>query len=110
MAEQPTASGADLARQVLAAARAAAQTAPQAGAKKTRRTVRTVRGAHADPQGLGHILEKLTGEQGWEGGLGGGNLIDQWPDICPTELAATVRPVSYDPDHGLLTVRPSSAA
>lgn len=110
MADSPTASGADLARQALAAARANAKTAPAASPKKIRRTVRTTRGAYGDPQGLGSVLERLTAEQGWEAGIGGGNLIDQWADICPTELAITVQPVSYDAERGILELRPSSPA
>ncbi|MDR3084438.1 MAG: DUF721 domain-containing protein [Streptomyces sp.] len=105
-----TASGADLARQALAAARANAKNTPAPGPKKTRRTVRTSRGAYGDPQGLGGVLERLTAEQGWEASIGGGNLIDQWPQICPTELATTVKPVSYDAERGVLELRPSSPA
>ncbi|WP_052479928.1 DciA family protein [Streptomyces sp. NBRC 110035] len=107
MTEQ--ASGADLARQALAAARATAKTAPAPGPRKTRRT-RPARGEGRDPQGLGAILGRLTAEQGWDTGLDGGNLIDQWPTIAPTELATTVQPVAYDPDRGILELRPSSPA
>jgi predicted nucleic acid-binding Zn ribbon protein len=106
----PTASGADLARQALAAARAAAKTRPAEPARKTRRMVRDSRTGGRDPIGLGGILERLTAEQGWKDSIGGGELIDQWTQICPTELATTVQPVGYDAEHGLLTLRPSSAA
>jgi predicted nucleic acid-binding Zn ribbon protein len=105
-----TASGADLARQALAAARAAAKTNPAPGPKKPRRSVRPTRGTAGDPQGLGSVLARLTAEQGWEAGIGGGNLLDQWPQICPTELATTVQPVSYDAERGILELRPSSPA
>lgn len=104
------ASGADLARQALAAARAAAKTTPAPGPKKHRRSIRPTRGTAGDPQGLGSVLARLTAEQGWEDGLGGGNLLDQWASIAPTELATTVQPVSYDPDRGILELRPSSPA
>lgn len=107
MTEQ--ASGADLARQALAAARKAATTRPTQDPRKTRRT-RPARGEGRDPQGLGAVLGKLTAEQGWEDGLGGGNLIDRWPAIAPTELASTVQPVAYDPERGILELRPSSPA
>lgn len=110
MTETPQLSGKDLARQALAAYKATARTAPAAGTKKTRRPDRPTRGRLGDPQGLGGILERLTTEQGWEAALGGGNLIDQWPQICPAELAATVQPVSYDAERGILELRPSSPA
>lgn len=105
----PQTSGADLARMALAAARANAKTAPTQPAKKVRRT-RPARGEGRDPQGLATILGKLTTEQGWDTALDGGNLIDQWPTIAPTQLATTVRPVAYDPDRGILEVQPSSPA
>ena len=109
MTETPQASGADLARMALAAARKAAKTASAPGPRKTRRT-RPARGEGRDPQGLASILGRLTAEQGWDTGLDGGNLLDQWPTIAPTELATTVQPVAYDHDRGVLELRPSSPA
>ncbi|WP_158102454.1 DciA family protein [Streptomyces africanus] len=106
----PSASGADLARQALAAARASAKNTPAQAPRKTRRTMRVHRGEHGDPQGLGAVLGKLTETQGWDTGLDGGNLIDQWAAIAPTELATTVQPVGYDPERGILELRPSSPA
>lgn len=106
----PSASGADLARQALAAARANAKNTPTQAPRKTRRTMRVHRGEHGDPQGLGAVLGKLTTTQGWDAGLDGGNLIDQWATIAPTELATTVQPVAYDAERGILEVRPSSPA
>lgn len=110
MTATPSASGADLARQALAAARANAKTSPAPSQKKPRRTMRVHRGEHGDPQGLGNILGNLTATQGWDTGLNGGNLIDQWATIAPTELATTVQPVAYDPERGILELRPSSPA
>lgn len=107
MTEQ--ASGADLARMALAAARANAKHAP-APAKKTRRSPRPLRGEGRDPQGLGAVLGRLQAEQGWDAGLNGGNLLDQWATIAPTELAVTVQAVAYDPDRGILELRPVSPA
>ncbi|GHC37093.1 MULTISPECIES: DciA family protein [Streptomyces rochei group] len=107
MTEQ--ASGADLARMALAAARANAKHTP-APAKKTRRTTRPARGEGRDPQGLGAVLGRLQAEQGWDTALDGGNLLDQWATIAPTELAATVQAVAYDPDRGILELRPASPA
>jgi predicted nucleic acid-binding Zn ribbon protein len=104
------ASGADLARQALAAARANAKNTPSQAPKKTRRASRPARGEGRDPQGLANILGALTAEQGWDAGLGGGNLLDQWATIAPTKLATTVQPVAYDTERGTLTLRPSSPA
>ncbi|MEV5451532.1 DUF721 domain-containing protein [Streptomyces sp. NPDC052535] len=109
MSETPAASGADLARMALAAARANAKHTP-APAKKTRRGCRPARGEGRDPQGLGTILGRLQAEQGWDAGLNGGNLLDQWATIAPTELSATVQAVAYDPDRGILELRPASPA
>jgi predicted nucleic acid-binding Zn ribbon protein len=106
----PQPSGADLARQALAAARAAAKDRPAAGTKKTRRSTRPARGEGRDPQAFGSLLERLTADHGWTDSLNGGNLIDQWATICPPELATTVQPTAYDPDRGLLTLQPSTPA
>ena len=111
MTETPQLSGKDLAFQALNAYRTTARTAPAPGPKTTRRATRaSSRGRLGDPQGIAGVLERLTNEQGWEASLGGGNLIDQWPQICPTELATTVQPVAYDADRGILELRPSSPA
>lgn len=107
MTATPHASGADLARQALARARAAAKTRPTPGLKP-RRNSRVARGTSGDPQGLGSILQRLTAEQGWDTGLDGGSVIDQWASIAPAELASTVQPVAYDADRGILELRPSS--
>lgn len=108
MTEQ--ASGADLARMALAAARANAKHTPAPAAKKTRRGPRPARGEGRDPQGLGAVLGRLQAEQGWDAGLNGGNLLDQWATIAPTELATTVQAVAYDPERGILELRPASPA
>lgn len=110
MTDSLPASGADLARMALAAARANAKTTPTPAAKKTRRGPRPARGEGRDPQGLGTILGRLQAEQGWDAGLNGGNLLDQWAIIAPTELASHVQAVAYDPDRGILELRPASPA
>jgi predicted nucleic acid-binding Zn ribbon protein len=103
------ASGADLARQVLAAARAAAKTAPAAGPKQRRpKTIRRG-GSGRDPVGLGAALQHIATEQGWNTGISGGNVIDQWATLCP-QYADTVQPVTYDADRGRLDLRPSTYA
>lgn len=101
----PHASGADLARQALARARTAAKTRPTPS-PKPRRSSRPAHG-NRDPQGLGSVLERLTAEQGWDTGLDGGSVIDQWPTLCP-QYVGLVQPVHYDAATGRLELRPSS--
>ncbi|MFE1949959.1 DciA family protein [Streptomyces sp. NPDC059524] len=108
MSDTPTASGADLARQALAAARAAAKTKPTTKPKK--RASRIVRGGGRDPQTLGGVLAGVAAEQGWTAGMDGGGVLADWPRLCPTALAHLVTPVGYDPDTGRLTVRPANSA
>ncbi len=104
---EPSTSGADLARQALARARAAAKTAPASkprGPKRTRRPA----GAGRDPQALAGILGNLATDEGWNDNLGGGNILDRWTDLCPTAYAHTTRPVAFDADTGQLTVKAAS--
>ncbi|MFF2864592.1 DciA family protein [Streptomyces rubiginosohelvolus] len=106
MTNQPAA-GADLARLALQAARAAAKTRP---ANKPRlRTARPIRGEHRDPAGLGNVLGQLTTELGWQHGMNGGNLLEQWPDLCP-QYVGHIEPAHYDPQNGRLDLRPASPA
>jgi hypothetical protein len=107
--ETPQASGADLARQALAAARANAKNTPAPAAKKPRPTIRPHRGEHGDPQGFARILEKLTAEQGWDASISGGSVLDQWPTLCP-QYAGLVQAVAYDDTRGRLDLRPGSHA
>jgi hypothetical protein len=107
--ETPQFSGADLARQALANARAGAKNTPTPVVKKPRPTMRGHRGERTDPQGLARILGNLTAEQGWEAGIGGGSIIDQWPTLCP-QYDGLVQPVHYDDDRGRLDLRPSTHA
>jgi predicted nucleic acid-binding Zn ribbon protein len=103
------ASGADLARQALARARAAAKTAPATkprGPKRTRRPA----GGGRDPQALGGILGNLATDEGWNDNLGGGSVLDRWTELCPTAYADTTRPVAFDADTGQLTVKAASHA
>lgn len=108
MSEQPTASGADLARQALASARAMARTQP---AKKPRtRTTRSVRTGGRDPIALGGLLSTVAVEQGWQEEIKGGQLQARWRELCPTELAGKIRPVGYDAERRLLSVVPVNQA
>lgn len=104
MPDTPATSGADLARQALARARAAAKTAPTTkprGLKRSRRAP----GAGRDPQPLAGILGTLATDEGWTDNLGGGRILDRWPTLCPTTYAQTTRPTGYDPDTGTLAVQ-----
>ncbi len=109
MPETPQASGADLARQALAAARANAHNTPTPQAKKTRPTIRPHRGERSDPTGLAGILSKLTAEQGWNNNLDGGSILDQWATLCP-QYVGLVQAVAYDDERGRLDLRPGSHA
>ncbi|MGW9238106.1 DciA family protein [[Kitasatospora] papulosa] len=101
------ASGADLARQALAAYKATSKTAPSTAPKP--RTRRPVRGERRDPAGLGSVLAAVSGELGWQAGVQGGDLLERWPDLCP-QYVGRVEPAHYDPQAGRLDLRPSSPA
>lgn len=101
------ASGADLARLAFQAARAAAKTRPTTQPKL--RTAKPIRGERREPAGLGNVLGNLTAELGWQTGVQGGDLLTQWPDLCP-QYVGHVEPVHYDPQTRRLDLRPSSHA
>lgn len=107
MTDTPHGSGADLARQALATARANAKNTPTPAARKTRTTSRPHRGERTDPAGLGGILGRLTAEQGWDNNLGGGSVLDQWPTLCP-QYVGLIQPTHYDDVTGSLDLRPGS--
>ncbi|WP_331723388.1 DciA family protein [Streptomyces atratus] len=107
MTEQPAASGADLARQALAAYKSTAR--PSAQPKPRTRTRRAERGSGRDPVGLGVLLGRVSAEQGWENSLSAGNITDQWSTLCP-QYVGKVEPVHYDPERRVLELRPSSPA
>lgn len=106
MPDQP-ASGADLARLAFQAARAAAKSRPTT--KPRLRTARPIRGERRDPTGLGNVIGNLTTELGWQGGMNGGNILEQWPDLCP-QYVGHIEPVHFDPQAGRLDLRPASPA
>ena len=108
MTETPQGSGADLARQALAAARAAAKNSPAPAPRRTRSTGRrSDRGGGRDPIAFGSLLGKVSAEQGWPAALEGGSVLARWPELCP-QFATTVQPVRYNPDRGTLELRPST--
>jgi predicted nucleic acid-binding Zn ribbon protein len=101
-------SGADLARQALAAARANAKNTPTPKDRRPRtRIQRRDRGPGRDPIAFGNLLGKVSTEQGWPAALDGGSVLARWADLCP-QFATTVQPVSYDAERRVLELRPST--
>ncbi|WP_399559544.1 DciA family protein (plasmid) [Streptomyces chartreusis] len=109
MTDTPQLSGKDLARQALAAYKATARTAPTAGPAKPKRkrTLRT--GDGRDPISFAAAIAGLGADVPLEAGVSGGNVIDQWPTLCP-QYADTVQPVAYDTERGRLDLRPANYA
>jgi predicted nucleic acid-binding Zn ribbon protein len=60
-----------------------------------------------DAQALGAILEGLTGERPWVGGMALGRLADRWVEVVGERLAAECSPASLA--GGSLVVRATSA-
>ncbi|MFF2411824.1 DciA family protein [Streptomyces sp. NPDC058092] len=106
MTEQP-ASGADLARQALAAYKSTAR--PSTKPKPRTRVRRADRGSGRDPVGLGALLGRVSAEQGWETSLTAGSITDRWPELCP-QYVGRIEPVHYDPERRVLDLRPCSPA
>ncbi|MFI0822280.1 DciA family protein [Streptomyces sp. NPDC021098] len=102
-------SGRDLARLALAQYKAspAGRQQPTSRRKPTRR--RADAGSGRDPQTFAAILNQLNTDREWGIGVQGGNILDQWPTLCP-DLATTVQPIHYDADTGRLDLRPASHA
>lgn len=108
MTDTPQLSGKDLARQALAAYKATSRTQPSTPAKPTRkRTIR--RGDGRDPITLAAAITALGADIPLDTGVAGGNIIDQWPTLCP-QYAGSVQPVHYDEQRGRLDLRPGSHA
>jgi predicted nucleic acid-binding Zn ribbon protein len=105
----PQLSGSDLARQALAQYKATAAKNPGPARKKPTRRRATQHGGGRDPIGLGSVLERINVDHEWHVALAGGNLLDQWPTLCPMP-AGTVEAVAYDPERGRLDLRPASHA
>jgi hypothetical protein len=107
--DTPQLSGKDLARQALAAYKATARTAPTAGPAKPRRKRVMRSGDGRDPVSLAAAIKGLGADVPLEVGVSGGNVIDQWPILCP-QYADTVQPVAYDQTRGRLDLRPANYA
>ncbi|KIF05671.1 hypothetical protein PL81_12030 [Streptomyces sp. RSD-27] len=107
--QAPT-SGVDLARQALAAARAAARQRGErpSGSRKAHRTRATRQQDGREPIGFQQLLANLITDRAWELPAAGGSLVDEWPAIA-TDLAGHVALAGYDAATGELAVRPVSA-
>ncbi|WP_331718937.1 DciA family protein (plasmid) [Streptomyces virginiae] len=109
-APQAPASGVDLARQALAAARATARQRGErpSGSRKAHRA-RTARQPDGrEPIGFAALLANLVTDRAWELPSAGGSLVDEWLAVV-TDLTGHVALVGYAPDTGELAVRPSSS-
>lgn len=115
---QPTeASGVDLARVALRAAKeqARARGAAAQEKKQARRGGGLRSGARADgrdPLPLGAAINRLITERGWETPAAVGGVMGRWPQIVGEHLANHCVPLHYDenPDARVLTVQCDSTA
>ncbi|WP_455358454.1 DUF721 domain-containing protein [Streptomyces sp. SYSU K21746] len=112
----PEASGVDLARQALAAAKEQARARGAAAQQKKQARRGGLRsGARADgrdPLQLGAALERLKTERGWEMPMAVGGVMGRWPEIVGDDLAKHCVPLRYDDDpvERVLTVQCDSTA
>lgn len=107
-APPPEASGIDLARAALAAARKQAKDRPK-DAMSGRRRVREPRaGLDRDPRPFGAAIEDFVAARGWTVPAAAAGAMDRWPEIVGAEVAAKTTPESFA--DGILTVRASSTA
>ncbi len=120
------AKGVDLARALLAQAKADARAKgagpgrPQTGGVQTgagrtaaarRAGANTRSGAHPDdrdPQTLSVTMKRLVAEHGWEDDVAVGGVMGRWPEIVGADLAAHCEPEGWS--EGVLTVRTDSTA
>jgi predicted nucleic acid-binding Zn ribbon protein len=109
MTDTAPASGVDLARAALAAARANAKNVPAQPQRKKPTRTRVSRTGGRDPMGLASAITAMMTERGWEPPEAGGSIIDQWPTIAP-ELVGKVAAERFEHDTGILHLRPASPA
>ncbi|MEV0912955.1 DciA family protein [Streptomyces sp. NPDC049967] len=116
-AKEPEASGVDLARVALRAAKeqARARGAAAQQKKQARRGGGLRSGARADgrdPLPLGAAINRLITERGWEAPAAVGGVMGRWPQIVGDDLANHCVPLRYDedPDERVLTVQCDSTA
>ncbi|MEU3744946.1 MULTISPECIES: DUF721 domain-containing protein [Streptomyces] len=113
----PEASGVDLARVALRAAKeqAKARGAAAQQKKQARRGGGLRSGARADgrdPMALGAAINRLITERGWETPAAVGGVMGRWPQIVGEDLAKHCVPLKFDdePDARVLTVQCDSTA
>lgn len=113
----PEATGVDLARVALRAAKeqARARGAAAQQKKQARRGGGLRSGARSDgrdPQPLGSAINRLITERGWETPAAVGGVMGRWPQIVGDDLANHCVPLRYDddPDARVLTVSCDSTA
>ncbi|WP_407842106.1 DUF721 domain-containing protein (plasmid) [Streptomyces sp. DSM 116496] len=108
--QAPAGSGVDLARQALAAARAAAQQRGDrpSGSRKAHRSRANRQPDGREPIGFAALLANLVTDRAWELPSAGASLVDEWPAVV-TDLTGHVALAGYDPDTGELAVRPASS-
>jgi predicted nucleic acid-binding Zn ribbon protein len=110
-AEEPPAepaSGVDLARAALAAARQQAKNRPVDTARGSRRVRETRGDAERDPRPFGATIESLIASRGWTLPAAAAGAMERWPEIVGAEVAAKTTPESFA--EGVLTVRAASTA
>lgn len=112
--DRPRASGIDLARATLAAARAAAAkrgASIRKGRGGNRAAARASSGAgpdDRDPQPFGRAIERLLADRGWEVQAAVGGVIGRWAEIVGADLAGHCRPAELT-DGELLVIADSTA-
>lgn len=106
----PAGSGVDLARQALAAARAAAHQRGDrpSGSRKAHRSRASRQPDGREPIGFAALLANLVTDRAWELPSAGASLVDEWPTVV-TDLTGHVALAGYDPETGELAVRPDSS-
>lgn len=103
----PQSSGLDLARSLLAAAKAKQNSAPlQTNGLRKQVRRRSLRGG--DPAPLGEVIASLAAERGWEADISASTLLAQWGEIAGADLAAHVKAESLR--DGVLTLRAETTA
>ncbi|HYN75750.1 MAG TPA: DciA family protein [Candidatus Limnocylindria bacterium] len=110
--------GVDLARSLLAQAKADARAKGRSGSGSGARTAaarrsgaQTRSGAHPDdrdPQPLAATVRRLVAEHGWEDDVAVGGVVGRWPEIVGADVASHCTPEGWA--DGVLTVRADSTA
>jgi predicted nucleic acid-binding Zn ribbon protein len=108
------ASGVDLARVALRAAKEQARARGAAAVQKKQARRGGLRsGARADgrdPLPLGAAINRLITERGWEAPAAVGGVMGRWPQLVGPEVALHCAPERYDEDERVLTVQCDSTA